>query len=167
MCFIMKVIYMPPMFMTFISGTQKVVWRNKLTVLFFFLGTYRNKKIFSFSVPPIIEPFAFQDGLTEGMRTRTVCGVSNGDPPMLISWLKDDEPLAAHLDVNISTLDSFSSLLSISSLESKHSGNFTCVAKNPAAEVRFSAQLLVKGKLLDSYSRELYNNTSLAHHHHH
>lgn len=31
-----------------------------------------------FSVPPIIEPFSFQDGLAEGMRTRTVCGVSRG-----------------------------------------------------------------------------------------
>lgn len=30
------------------------------------------------SVPPIIEPFSFQDGLAEGMRTRTVCGVSRG-----------------------------------------------------------------------------------------
>lgn len=97
------------------------------------------------SVPPIIEPFSFQDGLSEGMRTRTVCGVSKGDPPLVVSWLKDGQPLTPNLGVNVSALDPYSSLLSISSLDSRHSGDFTCVASNPAAEVRYTAKLQVKG----------------------
>lgn len=99
----------------------------------------------SLSVPPIIEPFSFQDGLSEGMRTRTVCGVSSGDQPLVVSWLKDGQPLSPSLGVNVSALDPYSSLLSISSLDSRHSGDFTCVASNPAAEVRYTAKLQVKG----------------------
>ncbi|XP_074032455.1 Down syndrome cell adhesion molecule 2 isoform X3 [Leptinotarsa decemlineata] len=95
-------------------------------------------------VPPIIEPFSFQDGLSEGMRTRTVCGVSKGDPPLVVSWLKDGQPLTPNLGVNVSALDPYSSLLSISSLDSRHSGDFTCVASNPASEVRYTAKLQVK-----------------------
>ncbi|XP_023703051.1 Down syndrome cell adhesion molecule-like protein Dscam2 isoform X3 [Cryptotermes secundus] len=95
-------------------------------------------------VPPIIEPFSFQDGLSEGMRTRTVCGVSRGDPPLAITWLKDGGTISSHLGVNVSALDPYSSLLSISSLASTHSGDYTCVASNPAAEVRYMAKLQVK-----------------------
>lgn len=101
--------------------------------------------LFFLSVPPIIEPFSFQDGLSEGMRTRTVCGVSKGDPPLIVSWLKDGQPLTPNLGVNVSALDPYSSLLSISSLDSRHSGDFTCVASNPASEVRYTAKLQVKG----------------------
>lgn len=104
----------------------------------------------TFPVPPIIEPFHFQEGLSEGMRTRTVCGVSAGDPPLTISWLKDGQspfPLPAKLAsvVNVSQLDAYSSLLSISNLAAEHSGDYTCVAANPAAEVRYTAKLQVKG----------------------
>ncbi|XP_043277030.1 Down syndrome cell adhesion molecule-like protein Dscam2 isoform X3 [Venturia canescens] len=100
-------------------------------------------------VPPIIEPFTFQEGLSEGMRTRTVCGVAAGDPPLTISWLKDGHslvPLSPKLATatNVSQLDSYSSLLSITNLTAEHSGDFTCVAANPAAEVRYTAKLQVK-----------------------
>ncbi|XP_058831706.1 cell adhesion molecule Dscam2 isoform X11 [Topomyia yanbarensis] len=95
-------------------------------------------------VPPNIEPFSFQDGLAEGMRTRTVCGVSKGDPPLSLKWLKDGEPLSSLLGANVSTLDQYSSLLNIPSLSAAHSGDYTCVASNPAAEVKFTASLQVK-----------------------
>ncbi|XP_006558173.1 dscam family member AbsCAM isoform X3 [Apis mellifera] len=99
-------------------------------------------------VPPIIEPFTFQEGLSEGMRTRTVCGVAAGDPPLTISWLKDGQspfPLPPNLaSANISQLDPYSSLLSITNLAAEHSGDYTCVAANPAAEVRYTAKLQVK-----------------------
>ncbi|XP_046679186.1 Down syndrome cell adhesion molecule-like protein Dscam2 isoform X3 [Homalodisca vitripennis] len=96
-------------------------------------------------VPPVIEPFSFPgEGLPEGTRTRMVCGVSRGDPPLHIHWLKDGSKLPAHLAVNVSTLDPYSSLLSISSLTEGHSGEYTCVASNPAARVRYTSKLQVK-----------------------
>ncbi|KAG8230029.1 hypothetical protein J437_LFUL009995 [Ladona fulva] len=117
------------------------------------------------NVPPIIEPFSFQEGLSEGMRSRTVCGVSQGDPPLTITWLKDGLPLFGGVvgsgsspspssslplsstllpGVSAWPLDPYSSLLNISSLSSSHSGEYTCVASNRAAEVRFKARLQVK-----------------------
>lgn len=103
---------------------------------------------FLLAVPPIIEPFAFQDGLAEGMRTRTVCGVSRGDAPLKLIWLKDGEPLPELLGANITMLDQYSSLLSIPSLSATHSGEYTCVAKNPAAEIKYTALLQVKGSVI-------------------
>ncbi|KAL0280104.1 UNVERIFIED_CONTAM: hypothetical protein PYX00_001493 [Menopon gallinae] len=78
------------------------------------------------------------------MRTRTVCGVSQGDPPLTITWLKDGGNLPPHLGANYTTLDAYSSLLSIPSLTSSHSGDYTCVASNPAAVLRYTAKLQVK-----------------------
>nr|XP_041633223.1 Down syndrome cell adhesion molecule-like protein Dscam2 isoform X1 [Drosophila kikkawai] len=95
-------------------------------------------------VPPSIEPFAFQEGLAEGMRTRTVCGVSRGDAPLKLLWLKDGDPLPDLLGANVTMLDQYSSLLSIPSLSATHSGEYTCVAKNPAAEIKYTALLQVK-----------------------
>ncbi|XP_025423992.1 Down syndrome cell adhesion molecule-like protein Dscam2 isoform X3 [Sipha flava] len=117
-------------------------------------------------VPPVIEPFNFPgDGLVEGTRTRVVCGVSHGDPPLSIAWLKDGAPVllqdegedlsaAATADngvsgggdgaVVVTTLDPYSSLLSIPRLTRHHTGRYTCQAQNPAAQVRYTAALLVK-----------------------
>lgn len=110
-------------------------------ILFFFYFVFT----FLFPVPPIIEPFSFQEGLSEGMRTRTVCGVSKGDAPLFISWFKDGEPLPSILGANVTSLDQYSSLLSIPSLSSIHTGDYSCVASNPAAEFKYTATLQVKG----------------------
>jgi len=111
--------------------------------------------IFPLAVPPSIEPFAFQEGLAEGMRTRTVCGVSRGDPPLKLIWLKDGDPLPDLLGANVTMLDQYSSLLSIPSLSATHSGEYTCVAKNPAAEIKYTALLQVKGSVLAYPSQKL------------
>lgn len=125
-----------------VNGNQRVPCH---AFLLFILSLMFVSLLSNLPVPPIIEPFSFQDGLSEGMRTRTVCGVSRGDPPLVVSWLKDGQPLTPALGVNVSALDPYSSLLSISSLAQRHSGDFTCVASNPAAEVRYTAKLQVKG----------------------
>ena len=47
--------------------------------------------------------------------------------------------------VQITAIDEFSSLLTISSLEDQHTGNYTCVATNPAGHAQYTASLTVKG----------------------
>lgn len=118
---------------------------------------------FLLAVPPIIEPFAFQDGLAEGMRTRTVCGVSRGDAPLKLIWLKDGEPLPELLGANVTMLDQYSSLLSIPSLSATHSGEYTCVAKNPAAEIKYTALLQVKGSVLGCNTQTDTHTNSYTH----
>lgn len=83
------------------------------------------------------------------MRTRTVCGVSQGDLPLRLAWLKDGDNLLPSLGVNISNLDQYTSILSITSLSQVHSGNYTCVASNQADEVKFTAMLQVKGNVIN------------------
>lgn len=134
----------------------------------FFLFLYIFCFVFQL-VPPVIEPFNFPgDGLVEGTRTRVVCGVSHGDPPLSIAWLKDGAPVLLRDDgedpsssaavvagtdnggaaaaVVVTTLDPYSSLLSIARLTRHHTGRYTCQAENPAARARYTAALLVKGK---------------------
>ncbi|KAK7069521.1 hypothetical protein SK128_017934 [Halocaridina rubra] len=56
----------------------------------------------------------------------------------------DDEPLQHVSDLQVSQHDSFSSILALSHVRPSHSGNYTCVARNEAKEVRFTAELLVR-----------------------
>jgi hypothetical protein len=101
-------------------------------------------------VPPKIEPFTFQEGLSEKMMTRLVCGVSQGDLPIEFSWFKDGKRLSKDdpwtNNIEISTLDPFSTLLRFSSLSASLSGIYTCQASNPASRTHFSAKLRIQGK---------------------
>lgn len=81
------------------------------------------------------------------MRTRTICGVSHGDLPLRLTWLKDGDTLLPSLEANVSSLDQYTSILSISSLSDSHSGDYTCVASNQASEVKYTATLRVKGNV--------------------
>ena len=102
-----------------------------------------------FTVPPKIVPFNFQENhLLEGMLVRVSCVVSRGDLPLSITWLKDGQPIPAHLSVTTRDFDEYSSVLSIDPVSVKHNGNFTCVAQNDAAAVNYTAHLLVKGSIV-------------------
>jgi len=103
-----------------------------------------------------------------GTRTRVICGLSRGDLPVTFQWLKDGKPLHhhhsqlllpkepstfaesysknTHLDPTISSVDLFSSLLTISRLSPEHTGNYTCLAINPAGSSHYTATLKVKGE---------------------
>lgn len=41
----------------------------------------------------------FSSELTEGSSVQVLCGVSSGDKPVYFSWLKDEAPLPANLQV--------------------------------------------------------------------
>ena len=59
--------------------------------------------------------------------------------------------------VQITTIDPFSSLLTISSLEDQHTGNYTCVATNPAGHAHYTASLTVKGDFLTAVLSSFFN----------
>ncbi|XP_022244234.1 Down syndrome cell adhesion molecule-like protein Dscam2 isoform X1 [Limulus polyphemus] len=96
------------------------------------------------SVPPVISPFAFPPEPREGIRASVMCSVQEGDPPIQITWWKDGELLQTEDDtVTIDTNNNFISTLIIKTLQSEHSGLYTCVASNAAASVNLSATLTV------------------------
>lgn len=103
-------------------------------------------------VPPAITPFTFGE-LSLGERVRVTCSVKRGDPPVTINWFKDSRPLDSESfpdsDITIiRDLEDFSSVLAIPHVDSRHSGNYTCVARNPAKRASYTAALLVTGKNL-------------------
>lgn len=84
---------------------------------------------------------------------RVTCSVKRGDPPVTINWFKDSRPLDSESfpdsDITIiRDLEDFSSVLAIPHVDSRHSGNYTCVARNPAKRASYTAALLVTGKNL-------------------
>ena len=95
-------------------------------------------------VAPKIEHFVFRDDFKEGQGLRQTCFVSEGDPPMLVSWFRNGVALEPADTVRI---DEVTSLLVISNLTSDHAGNYSCVAKNEVAVVSVTAALVVKGNL--------------------
>ncbi|KAL1445475.1 hypothetical protein MTO96_006672 [Rhipicephalus appendiculatus] len=94
-------------------------------------------------VPPLIERFAFDENLHEGMRTRVYCNIARGDPPVRITWLRDGRPIKSGPDIEVRVLDPFSVALAIDSLSPSHDGSYTCVASNTAATVNYTAPLRV------------------------
>lgn len=106
---------------------------------------------------PVIDPFTFPKNLQEGMRSRLVCTVIQGDPPFAINWKKDDRPIEPGLGVIIRN-DEFSSDLTFSSVTPRHNGNYTCIVSNAAASVSHTATLVVDGKCLrNTYILQILN----------
>uniref|UniRef100_T1IM02 Down syndrome cell adhesion molecule-like protein Dscam2 n=1 Tax=Strigamia maritima TaxID=126957 RepID=T1IM02_STRMM len=101
--------------------------------------------ILNVNVPPKIIPFAFvDDQFYKGMRAHITCAVSQGDPPLNFRWLKDDRPItSSSADVLTQQYDKYANSLSIESVSSVHTGNYTCVVSNRAVTVSHTAQLLV------------------------
>ncbi|XP_067123055.1 cell adhesion molecule Dscam1-like [Centruroides vittatus] len=93
-------------------------------------------------VKPVIDPFSFPRNLQEGMRSRLVCTVIQGDPPFVIHWRKDRRPIEPGLGVGIRN-DDFSSDLTFASVSPRHNGNYTCIVSNAAASVSHTATLIV------------------------
>ncbi|XP_069936199.1 cell adhesion molecule Dscam2-like [Cherax quadricarinatus] len=78
------------------------------------------------------------------MRTTVTCDVQMGDPPLTLLWLRDEHVLAPTADLQLSQHDSFSTSLVLAHVRPHHAGNYTCVARNEAREVRYTAELLVR-----------------------
>ncbi|XP_022239116.1 Down syndrome cell adhesion molecule-like protein Dscam2 isoform X3 [Limulus polyphemus] len=96
------------------------------------------------SVAPKINQFDFSSDLEEGMRSIVMCAVIAGDPPIRISWLKDGKPLSpGALGASVESLNEYSSTLTFNAVKAYHAGNYTCVARNSAAVVNFTAEMVV------------------------
>ncbi|GAB6026603.1 Down syndrome cell adhesion molecule-like protein 1, variant 2 [Chamberlinius hualienensis] len=95
------------------------------------------------TVPPQIAPFSFPPKLHVGTRARLQCVVTDGDLPITFLWTKDGQSLTHDLELVIKQDDEFSSSLTFQTIQTKHNGNYTCVARNAAVTTNFSANLVV------------------------
>ncbi|GFQ77884.1 down syndrome cell adhesion molecule homolog [Trichonephila clavata] len=93
--------------------------------------------------PPVIEPFHIPEAIEEGARSKLLCSVTKGDPPITIQWLKDGKPLPHDLEITETILDEFSKALLFPRVELRHRGNYTCTARNMAASASFTASMVI------------------------
>lgn len=116
---------------------------SKETYLFFTDST-----IFH-TVSPKILPFTFGERpLNAGQLVTVPCAVVEGDAPISLQWLFNNQTIAPRHRITIVELGDRNVILSIASVDEKHVGNYTCVARNLAGHHNITAPLLVNGKAL-------------------
>ena len=90
--------------------------------------------------------FEFGEDPFDIMSTTIVsCAVTKGDLPIEIKWMLNDRSLPLNDGIMISSNGKRISMLSIDSVQPRHAGNYTCIAKNKAGESRHTSTLKVIG----------------------
>ncbi|XP_077517997.1 cell adhesion molecule Dscam1-like isoform X2 [Amblyomma americanum] len=107
-------------------------------------NTARGQLAVHVMTPPVVSPFSFPDDLTEGKRAGAACIISDGDLPITIEWFKDGRELDPALEASVAKANDYTSFLSFTGVRRMHSGNYTCVASNPAASANFTAPMVVQ-----------------------
>lgn len=93
-------------------------------------------------------PFDFgEDSVNEGDGVSAQCTVSKGDYPLNITWYLNNKPASSFEGILINRVSKRVSSLSIDYVLERHSGNYTCVAKNEATFDSFTTILAVRGTI--------------------
>ena len=99
-----------------------------------------------FSVPPDISPFSFSsDVVNEGIYAQVSCIVQSGDLPITITWSLKGDVISSEPGLMTAQIGQRASILSIDSVGYRHSGTYTCTARNEAGVASSSAELKVNG----------------------
>ncbi|XP_026835365.1 Down syndrome cell adhesion molecule-like protein Dscam2 isoform X10 [Drosophila erecta] len=95
-------------------------------------------------VPPKITPFDFGDEPTNVEDSVSVtCLISSGDLPIDIEWFFNDYGISSYSGINVVKGGKRNSMLSIDSVQARHAGKYSCRAKNHAAAVNYTTELIV------------------------
>ena len=99
-------------------------------------------------------PLTFgRDVLDEGEFAQLVCFVSKGDEPLSILWALKGDIISSEPTLTTALLGTRTSMLTISSVGYRHSGTYTCTAKNKAGVTSETAELKVNGNCLNGRFR--------------
>jgi len=96
---------------------------------------------------PQIVPFSFgAESVDEGLYAQVLCTVQRGDLPLTITWSLKGDIVSSEPGMSTAQVGPRASLLSIHSVGYRHSGTYTCTARNDAGTAVHSADLMVNGK---------------------
>ena len=121
------------------------------------IDTLNNDRlIFIFVIePPILLPLTFgSEVVDEGEFAQLVCIVRKGDEPLTLSWALKGDKISSEPGLTTASLGTRTSMLTISSVGYRHSGTYTCTAKNKAGVTSQTATLKVNGNYTGKGSRE-------------
>ena len=94
-------------------------------------------------------PFSFgAESLNQGEFAQLVCVVRKGDEPIALTWNLKGDVISSDPDLSTTMLGRRTSMLTVSSVNHRHNGVYTCRASNLAGTVSFSADLVVNGNIL-------------------
>ncbi|XP_071041667.1 cell adhesion molecule Dscam1 isoform X12 [Parasteatoda tepidariorum] len=92
----------------------------------------------------VIQKFHFEEGIQVGDKTSVLCTAKSSSNIISYSWQKDGEPLSENEEFKFRIDEEFS-VLTIKSVKTNHSGNYTCIATNQQQHFdRYTAELIVK-----------------------
>ena len=87
--------------------------------------------------------------MDEGEFAQLVCIVRKGDEPLTLSWALKGDIVSSEPGLTTASLGTRTSMLTISSVGYRHSGTYTCTAKNNAGVTSQTATLKVNGKKIE------------------
>ena len=97
--------------------------------------------------PPTLIPLTFgSDVVNEGEFAQLICIVRKGDEPLTLSWALKGDVISSEPGLTTASLGTRTSMLTINSVGYRHSGTYTCTAKNKAGVTSQTARLKVNGK---------------------
>lgn len=73
------------------------------------------------------------------------CLISSGDLPIDIEWLFNDYGISSYSGITVVKGGKRSSVLGIDNVQARHAGQYSCRAKNHAAAVNYTTELIVNG----------------------
>lgn len=119
-------------------------------------------RVLAFSlVPPVVQPFSFGEvAMNSGQVITAPCSVIEGDHPLQLTWLFNDEPVKPRSGITVFQIGERSAILSIGSVTHAHAGNYTCVAKNDAGTNFHTSTLNING----AYILNIFISVFFTHH---
>lgn len=81
------------------------------------------------------------------------CLISSGDLPIDIEWLFNEYGISSYSGVTVMKGGKRTSMLTIDNVSARHAGKYSCLARNHAAAVNHTTELIVNGIELNIYKK--------------
>lgn len=77
-------------------------------------------------------------------------------PPIYFKWLFNSRPVLEFAGISTAKMGKQNSIMTIDSVNGRHSGNYTCQGSNAAMIVNFTAVLIINGIVIILVQLQLY-----------